>query len=198
MVRRAALLVLPAALLAASSARADEAARVDEGLHGELNVIPLFAVGLLPSPSVGVAPSMAFRWPGLSVSLGVHALYSTGKDPVMEGVSTEVALVLAVPTLCGHTGPFFVCGMLQAGELRARGDGRAEVDIRDPWLVAIAGRGGVDWLVSRRFALRAFLEMPVVLGRPTIVIDSTEKWRGASLAMVLGVGFVVPLRGEGP
>ena len=199
---RIASAALAAAALAATSARAAEPKTKPglreeglrgEGLRGEMSAIPMVALGVLPSWSIGIAPAMGFRWPGLSVAIEAQVLYGLDREPVGGGASTVTGIAMAVPSVCGHSGAFFACGVLGAGELRTESDPSLNVQTKDPWLVAFGLRGGFDWFVSPHFAVRSHLTGVTLLARPSLGFEGAEIWRTAPFGAAFGLGIMVPL-----
>ncbi len=158
-----------------------------------MSAIPVVAFGVVPSWSLGVAPGMGFRWPGVSVAIEAQVLYGLNREPVGDGASTVTGIAMAVPTVCGHRGAFFVCGVLGAGELRTESDPSLNVQAKDPWLVMFGLRGGLDWFMSPHFALRGHFTGMAVLGRPALAVQGAETWRAAPFGAALGVGIMIPL-----
>lgn len=198
---RIASAALAAAALAATSARAAEPRTKpepkpglrEEGLRGEMSAIPMVTLGVLPSWSIGIAPAMGFRWPGLSVAIEAQVLYGLDREPVGGGASTVTGIAMAVPSVCGHSGAFFACGVLGAGELRTESDPSLNVQTKDPWLVAFGLRGGFDWFVSPHFAVRSHLTGVTLLARPSLGFEGAEIWRTAPVGAAFGLGIMVPL-----
>lgn len=153
---------------------------------------------MLPSWGLGVAPTMAFRWPGVSVALEAQVLYGADPEAVSEGGRMTTSIVMAAPTLCGHRGAFFLCGLFGAGELRVNGQGSALVETEDPWLMAIGLRAGFDWFATPRLALRGHFTGVTALGRPALRVENAEAWRTSPFGAVLGLGIMIPLGVESP
>jgi hypothetical protein len=193
MMLRAAQGALVAAVVAAVPAAAADTGSAGRGdPHGELNVIPIVGLGMLPSWSVGVAPYLGVRWPSLSLALEAHVLF--GVDEAAVGIAAaETAIVLVVPSVCGHARAFFLCGLMATGELRAGGE--EAISTLDPWLLGIGGRAGVEWFVAPSFALRAFAQGALVAARPILTVNRVKAWEGSPLIGTFGLGFMIPLGG---
>ena len=161
-----------------------------------MNAIPLFALGILPSHALGVSPYLAFRWPGLSIGLEARFLAGLDRTPVNHDMRIDTTIIMAVPSLCGHRGPLFLCGAVGVGQLRAIGPSDQRVGTGDPWMATIGLRGGLDGYIGPRFALRAFAEGAMVLGRPSVKIEGVDKWVAPGVAVVLGLGFMIPIGSE--
>ncbi|AKT39043.1 hypothetical protein [Chondromyces crocatus] len=172
--------------------------RSDGWPHAELSAIPLFAFGVLPGPSLGVAPYVGFRWPEVSFALEARTLFSIDREAVLARHPIDAGIVMAVPTVCGHRGRWFLCTSLGIGELRARGDGRVVVETQDPWLVSVGLRTGIDVTLARRLVLRGIAEVAWLAGQPEVWIDQKRQWEMEPIGLVFGLGLIVPVGGTLP
>lgn len=184
-----------AAVVAPAPAAAEPAAQQD-GVHGELSAVSLFALGALPSPALGVSPYLGFRWPDVSLSLEARFLTGIDRDPLASGTRTQTSMVMAVPTLCGHHRWLFLCGVLAVGEMRASGDGSVSVGSEQPWFVGFGFRGGLDLHISPSFAVRGYLEGLGVGAQPAVQVDGATPWQAPFLSLSVGLGIMIPLGGS--
>jgi hypothetical protein len=155
-------------------------------LRFELGAGLLTSLGLTPSPGLGGAGFVRFRWSDVSIALEGRAL---APAPVRadRGTPLDVASLAALAAPCAHLGYFSGCGLAQLGALDVSGE---RVRSRDRFLLAAAGgRVALDIPLWRGLAARAHADVLVTFSPTTLLVNEHEVWTTPRLSGAAGAGL---------
>jgi len=124
--------------------------------HVLLGLSGLLGLATTPAPAGGAVLALGWRAPWWSVSVEGRALL-TLNAPVDGGHHVTLHRVTGAVLPCLHWRWLFGCGVLELGELGGSGDARVP-GADSAFIATLGGRGGVDFPLSARLALRVAVD----------------------------------------
>jgi len=147
------------------------------------------SVGVAPAPAVGAALGATARW--RVASLGLEGRFDAASSaPIQGGGSASSSLVLVSLVACGHSGPVFGCGLVQAGQMRA-GEAPNVSEQSAPWW-AVGGRIGIVLPVGGdRTGFRLRSDLLGNLAPQTLTLNGLQAWKAPRFSESLGADVVI-------
>jgi hypothetical protein len=174
----------------ARSAPPGPATALARGPRLQMALSSSFAVGATPSTAAGLAWSIGGRWPSVSVGLEGRGLVSTSSR--IENMLVQTSYLASAVAICGHAGPFFGCGRVEAGALIFDPEHGYRVTPEDHFALGLAARGGAEWAVDERFAVRGYADLLGPLTRTHLRDLDTGRilWSTPRASLAFGLGVV--------
>lgn len=167
-------------------------AAAGNGVALGIGAMPIVALGA--EPGLGTGGSVDFVGRSGPISGGFEWRL-TGSQNIEGDAAVGTLRAGAGLSMCGHLGPAYLCGIGGLTLLTALKDPRIKfIEERNPFMGSIGLRPGVEWPLAERFILRAYGEINVALGRPSIWMDGVKYWAAPPISGLVGVGFLIPVR----
>ena len=149
------------------------------GAVGTAGMLPGIAGGVLVhagAASSDASVEVEGRWlPGTTLAFGAGSIATSEWTAALVG--------------CARFGSWGACGLAQAGQLEAQGQGYSQTEEVNPWVVAVGARAQWEWVFADPVGLRIHLDGTVNLIRPRLLVDSQVAWTAPPAAVWLGGGL---------
>lgn len=151
---------------------------------------PVLAVGSAPAPAVGLLLFGGVGFRGSSIDVEGRADLPASLER-SSGVSISSSLLVGSVVPCLHLGNIRACALATAGAMMAEARGAASPDRRTTtFFGALGGRAGYELPVSRRFGLRARLDVAAPLTPTSLTIDGVTQWTTSPVTAAVGIDAV--------
>lgn len=158
-----------------------------EPLRWSLGVGPVTALGIQPSPTLGVLGFATARY--RDWSLGVEGELDLPRTTREQSVELHTSSVAARLVPCWHYGVAFLCQVSALRSLRATS--RTSNASGSALAFAAGGRMGAELELSGALGALAYGELLGNLAPPRVLSDGRELWRTPLFSGALGFAFVV-------
>lgn len=151
---------------------------------------PIVGFGIAPGVSAGASFEHMLRLGSFSADV---ALNVTGAQMLEGDAAVQTWRGGGSLGLCGHLGPFYLCGLAGLAGLSGVTSPRIKlIEERNPVSGLMGLRPGVEWRIAEHFAFRAYAEINAALGRPSVWLDGAQYWAAPPVSAIIGVGFFIP------
>ncbi|HSN86035.1 MAG TPA: hypothetical protein VL025_04720, partial [Thermoanaerobaculia bacterium] len=163
---------------------------------GEATVAPLFGLGVLSTPALGLGMWTHFYLaPWATFSIEGRAMFGL-LDQRTTTARYRTSVGSAVFAFCMIEGPVAVCPIYDVGLLRAYSDPPQEVHVLHPWLLALGTRFRAEYAPLPRLSLQAFMEVRGNVSAPMVRVNHDLLWQPPLGSLVLGAAATWIIREE--
>ncbi len=165
--------------------------------HAWLSLGPVATLGFSPGGDVGLALEGGFSVDHIALSVGARVDLPVSVAPPTSGATANTWLAQGELALCWRSsGPEarvtgFACALGTVGRLAGAGVGVDLPRSDASWPVSVGVRGAIDLSLTRRFALRARVDVTAPVLRATVVLDGQRVWEAEWVQASVGLAAVV-------
>jgi len=124
-----------------------------------------------------------------TASLELEGRWLPGTRMSFQAGTISASLASGALVGCARFGAWGLCGLGQAGPLKARGEGYSRSEETSTWVVSLGARAQWEWVFAHPIGLRFQLDGAANLIRPRFLVDSQEAWKAPPLSFSLGAGL---------
>ena len=161
-----------------------------ETMSAGLSVTPLIGFGVTPGTSVGGSVEATYRNGAFSANAEVRIV---GSQVIERDDGIRTVRGGSNLSACGHVNIAFFCGLAGWSMIHVtEGKFAKIVDTEEPTSGLFGLRTGAEWRFTERLALRAFGELSLTMGEPSVWINHERYWVAPPVAGIFGIGMVAP------
>jgi hypothetical protein len=151
------------------------------------------SLGTAPNAALGASVSLGVRWRSVSLHLeGRHDWVASVAVPTGGAAGTSLWLGGVAP--CFHGDPWFFCGVVSIGSMRASGDGLVQSRTGNASYQAAGGRVGLEIPLAGPVFFRPELDLVAHLTRLELRVDGAPVWSLPPFSVQLGAGVLGTFR----